>query len=82
MFQLLPPPPLPSLFQLGKLFEELGPGLEEIMAHEHLGVVTALLGACRKHGTHQQEMLQLLMEVRAAPVPPPPRNLLPTLGPA
>ncbi|KAJ6653094.1 hypothetical protein lerEdw1_010180 [Lerista edwardsae] len=47
---------------LGKLFEELGPGLEEIMAHEHLGVVTALLGACRKRGTHQQEVLQLLME--------------------
>ncbi|XP_066484733.1 nucleolar protein 9 [Tiliqua scincoides] len=47
---------------LEKLFKELGPGLEEIMAHEHLGVVTALLGACRKHGTHQQEVLQLLME--------------------
>ncbi|XP_015275516.1 PREDICTED: nucleolar protein 9, partial [Gekko japonicus] len=47
---------------LGKLFEELSPGLEEILALEHLGVVTALLGACRKQGAHQQEVLQGLME--------------------
>ncbi|XP_053118829.1 nucleolar protein 9 isoform X2 [Hemicordylus capensis] len=47
---------------LGKLFEELSPGLEEILALEHSGVITALLGACRKHGAHQQEALQLLME--------------------
>ncbi|XP_077169788.1 nucleolar protein 9 [Paroedura picta] len=47
---------------LGKLFEELSPGLEEILALEHLGVVTALLGACRKHGAHQQEVLQALLE--------------------
>lgn len=40
------------------------------MAHEHLGVITALLGACRKHGTHQQEVLQLLMEVGSAPLLP------------
>ncbi|KAL8177162.1 UNVERIFIED_CONTAM: hypothetical protein K2H54_042722 [Gekko kuhli] len=47
---------------LGRLFEELSPGLEEILALEHLGVVTALLGACRKQGAHQQEALQGLME--------------------
>ncbi|XP_060112304.1 nucleolar protein 9-like [Heteronotia binoei] len=47
---------------LGKLFEELSPGLEEILALEHLGVVTALLGACRKHGANQQEVLQILMK--------------------
>ncbi|XP_033025358.1 nucleolar protein 9 isoform X3 [Lacerta agilis] len=47
---------------LGKLLEELGPGVEEILACEHLGLITALLGACRKHGSHQQEVLQLLME--------------------
>ncbi|XP_042328037.1 nucleolar protein 9 [Sceloporus undulatus] len=47
---------------LGQLFEELSPGVEEIMAHEHLGVITALLGACRKQGTHQPEVLQILME--------------------
>nr|XP_056719573.1 nucleolar protein 9 [Euleptes europaea] len=47
---------------LGRLFEELSPGLEEMLALEHLGVVTALLGACRKHGAHQQEALQVLLE--------------------
>ncbi|CAI5791424.1 nucleolar protein 9 [Podarcis lilfordi] len=47
---------------LGKILEELGPGVEEILACEHLGLITALLGACRKHGSHQQEVLQLLME--------------------
>ncbi|XP_054848623.1 nucleolar protein 9 isoform X2 [Eublepharis macularius] len=60
---------------LGKLFEELSPGLEEILAHEHLGVVTALLGACRKHGAHQQEVLQTLMEAFHC-WEPPPRQLL------
>ncbi|XP_007444396.1 nucleolar protein 9, partial [Python bivittatus] len=47
---------------LGQLFQELGPGVEEIMAQEHLGIVTALLGACRKHGAHQPEVLQILLE--------------------
>ncbi|KAJ7313168.1 hypothetical protein JRQ81_004442 [Phrynocephalus forsythii] len=47
---------------LAKLFQELSPGIEEIMAHEHLGVITALLGACRKHGAHQQEVLRILLE--------------------
>ncbi|XP_061444969.1 nucleolar protein 9 isoform X2 [Rhineura floridana] len=56
---------------LGKLFEELSPGVEEIMACEHLGVVAALLGACRKHGSHQQEVLQILMEAFHCWEPPP-----------
>ncbi|XP_013909236.1 PREDICTED: nucleolar protein 9, partial [Thamnophis sirtalis] len=47
---------------LGRLFQELGPGLEQILALEHLGIVTALLGACRKRGAHQPEVLQLLLE--------------------
>ncbi|XP_063157699.1 nucleolar protein 9 isoform X2 [Candoia aspera] len=47
---------------LGQLFQELGPGLEEIMAQEHLGIVTALLGACRKQGTHQPEVLRTILE--------------------
>ncbi|XP_053218767.1 nucleolar protein 9 isoform X4 [Podarcis raffonei] len=47
---------------LGKILGELGPGVEEILACEHLGLITALLGACRKYGSHQQEVLQLLME--------------------
>uniref|UniRef100_A0A8C5RPZ1 NOP9 nucleolar protein n=1 Tax=Laticauda laticaudata TaxID=8630 RepID=A0A8C5RPZ1_LATLA len=47
---------------LGQLFQELGPGLEEILALEHLGIITALLGACRIRGAHQQEVLQLLLE--------------------
>ncbi|XP_058039274.1 nucleolar protein 9 [Ahaetulla prasina] len=47
---------------LGQLFQELGPGLEEILALEHLGIITALLGACRKRGVHQPEVLQLLLE--------------------
>uniref|UniRef100_A0A8D2LK43 NOP9 nucleolar protein n=1 Tax=Varanus komodoensis TaxID=61221 RepID=A0A8D2LK43_VARKO len=56
---------------LGQLFEELAPGVEEIMAHEHLGVVTALLGACRRHGAHQQEVLQTLLEAFHCWEPPP-----------
>ncbi|XP_062993391.1 LOW QUALITY PROTEIN: nucleolar protein 9 [Elgaria multicarinata webbii] len=56
---------------LGQLFEELSPGVEEIMAHEHLGVVTALLGACRKRGAHQQEVVQILLEAFHCWEPPP-----------
>ncbi|XP_070584169.1 nucleolar protein 9 isoform X2 [Erythrolamprus reginae] len=47
---------------LGQLLQELGPGLEEILALEHFGIVTALLGACRKCSAHQPEMLRLLLE--------------------
>uniref|UniRef100_A0A8C0IMQ5 NOP9 nucleolar protein n=1 Tax=Chelonoidis abingdonii TaxID=106734 RepID=A0A8C0IMQ5_CHEAB len=47
---------------LGKVLAELGPGLEEVLAQGHAGVATALLGACRRCGTGQQEVLQLLME--------------------
>nr|XP_020666133.1 nucleolar protein 9 [Pogona vitticeps] len=47
---------------LANLLEELSPGVEAIMAHEHLGVITALLGACRKHGAHQQEVVRILLE--------------------
>ncbi|XP_038225647.1 nucleolar protein 9 isoform X1 [Dermochelys coriacea] len=47
---------------LGKVLAELGPGLEEVLAQGHTGVATALLGACRRCGAGQQEVLQLLME--------------------
>ncbi|XP_048374172.1 nucleolar protein 9 [Sphaerodactylus townsendi] len=55
---------------LGRLFEELSPGLEEILALEHLGVITALLGACRRHGAHQQEVLEILLEAFHCCEPP------------
>ncbi|XP_074838315.1 nucleolar protein 9 [Carettochelys insculpta] len=48
---------------LGKVLAELGPGLEEVLAQGHVGVATALVGACRQCQAHQQEVLQLLMEV-------------------
>ncbi|XP_072833205.2 nucleolar protein 9 [Pogona vitticeps] len=47
---------------LANLLEELSPGVEAIMAHEHLGVITALLGACRKHEAHQHEVVRILLE--------------------
>lgn len=47
---------------LGKVLAELGPGLEEVLAQGHAGVATALLGACRRCGAGQREVLQLLME--------------------
>lgn len=45
------------------MFEELSPALEAVLAQGHPGVVVALVGACRRVGTHQVQVLQLLLEV-------------------
>lgn len=50
-------------FQLSSVFEELSPALEAVLAQGHPGVVVALVGACRRVGTHQVQVLQLLLEV-------------------
>ncbi|XP_005377074.1 PREDICTED: nucleolar protein 9 isoform X1 [Chinchilla lanigera] len=47
---------------LSPVFEELSPALEAILAQGHTGVVTALVGACRRVGAHQAQVLQLLLE--------------------
>ncbi|XP_066133698.1 nucleolar protein 9 [Saccopteryx bilineata] len=47
---------------LSPVFEELGPALEAVLAQGHSGVVIALVGACRRVGTHQAQVLQLLLE--------------------
>ncbi|EHB03388.1 hypothetical protein GW7_11950 [Heterocephalus glaber] len=47
---------------LSPVFEELSPALEAILAQGHTGVVVALVGACRKVGAHQAQVLQLLLE--------------------
>ncbi|KAM5235074.1 nucleolar protein 9 [Ctenodactylus gundi] len=50
----------PALLSL--VFEELSPALEAVLAQGHMGVVIALVGACRRVGAHQAEVLQLLLE--------------------
>lgn len=45
------------------MFEELSPALEAVLAQGHPGVVIALVGACRRVGAHQAQVLQLLLEV-------------------
>ena len=45
------------------MFEELSPALEAVLAQGRPGVVIALVGACRRVGTHQAQVLQLLLEV-------------------
>nr|XP_020018504.1 nucleolar protein 9 [Castor canadensis] len=47
---------------LSSVFEELSPVLEAVLAQGHPGVVIALVGACRRVGTHQAQVLQLLLE--------------------
>ena len=49
--------------QLSPVFEELSPALEAVLAQGHPGVVIALVGACRRVGTHQAQVLQMLLEV-------------------
>uniref|UniRef100_A0A7N4NG06 NOP9 nucleolar protein n=1 Tax=Sarcophilus harrisii TaxID=9305 RepID=A0A7N4NG06_SARHA len=51
---------------LSQVFEELSPALEAILAQGHTGVIIALVGACRRVGTHQAQILQLLLEVEVA----------------
>uniref|UniRef100_A0A8C8ZXY3 NOP9 nucleolar protein n=1 Tax=Prolemur simus TaxID=1328070 RepID=A0A8C8ZXY3_PROSS len=47
---------------LSPVFEELSPALEAVLAQGHTGVVVALVGACRRVGAHQAQVLQLLLE--------------------
>lgn len=47
---------------LSPVFEELSPALEAVLAQGHPGVVIALVGACRRVGTHQAQVLQVLLE--------------------
>lgn len=49
--------------QLSLMFEELSPALEAVLARGHPGVVVALVEACRRVGTQQAQVLQLLFEV-------------------
>ncbi|XP_025298283.1 nucleolar protein 9 isoform X3 [Canis lupus baileyi] len=51
---------------LSPVFEELSPALEAVLAQGHSGVVIALVGACRRVGAHQAQVLQLLLEVEMA----------------
>ncbi|XP_007536300.1 nucleolar protein 9 [Erinaceus europaeus] len=50
----------PELLSL--VFEELSPALEAVLAQGHPGVVIALVGACRRVGAHQTQVLQVLLE--------------------
>ncbi|XP_042542273.1 nucleolar protein 9 [Dipodomys spectabilis] len=47
---------------LSCVFEELSPALEAVLAQGHPGVVVALVGACRRVGAHQAQVLQRLLE--------------------
>ncbi|KAM4853904.1 nucleolar protein 9 [Thomomys bottae] len=47
---------------LSRVFEELSPALEAVLAQGHPGVVVALVGACRRVGAHQAQVLQRLLE--------------------
>ncbi|NXJ58573.1 NOP9 protein, partial [Spizaetus tyrannus] len=52
---------------VGEVLSELGPALAEPLARGHPGVLTALLGACRRHPGLQQEALRCLFQVGHAP---------------
>ncbi|XP_069072127.1 nucleolar protein 9 [Pleurodeles waltl] len=53
---------VPTKKLFASIFDELSPGVEDVMAKGHLGVVTALVSACRKHDCRQAEMVARLME--------------------
>ncbi|XP_072479681.1 nucleolar protein 9 [Notamacropus eugenii] len=55
---------------LSPVFEELSPALEAALARGHPGVVVALVGACRRVGTHQAQVLRLLLEAFHCAEPP------------
>ncbi|NXG12763.1 NOP9 protein, partial [Sakesphorus luctuosus] len=59
---------------VGEVLSELGPALGEVLAQGHPAVVTALLGAARRHRDHQGPALRCLLQVGHAPwaeTPPP-----------
>ncbi|KAM6202885.1 nucleolar protein 9 [Rhynchocyon petersi] len=47
---------------LSPVFEELSPALEAVLAQGHPGVVVALVGACRRVGAFQAQVLQVLLK--------------------
>lgn len=58
----------PELLSL--VFEELSPALEAVLARGHPGVVVALVEACRRVGSQQAQVLQLLFEAFHCAEPP------------
>ncbi|NWR64455.1 NOP9 protein, partial [Bucorvus abyssinicus] len=52
---------------VGEVLSELGPALAEPLARGHPGVLTALMGACRRHPPLQQQALRCLFQVGHAP---------------
>uniref|UniRef100_UPI00398E3D70 nucleolar protein 9-like n=1 Tax=Pristiophorus japonicus TaxID=55135 RepID=UPI00398E3D70 len=52
----------PSQKLFSKMFDELCPGLEAILAQGHMGIITELAAACVKHKEKQQEMLMRLYQ--------------------
>ncbi|NWH82730.1 NOP9 protein, partial [Piaya cayana] len=50
------------------VLSELGPALSEPLARGHPGVLTALMGACRRFPALQQEALRSLLQVEFTPV--------------
>ncbi|NXJ87127.1 NOP9 protein, partial [Trogon melanurus] len=62
---------------VGEVLSELGPALSEPLARGHPGVLTAMMGACRRSPAHQGEGLKYLLQVSHAPSLAKPRPLLP-----
>ncbi|XP_067881777.1 nucleolar protein 9-like isoform X2 [Heterodontus francisci] len=52
----------PSQKLFSKLFDELCPALEDILAQGHMGIITELVAACVKHKEKQQAMLMRLYQ--------------------
>ncbi|NXR35857.1 NOP9 protein, partial [Zosterops hypoxanthus] len=52
---------------VSEVLSEVGPALGEVLAQGHPGVVTALLGAARRHPKLQGEALRWLFQVGHAP---------------
>ncbi|XP_029436674.1 nucleolar protein 9 isoform X2 [Rhinatrema bivittatum] len=54
---------LPSKKLFAVVFDELSPGVEDVLAKGHMGVMTELIAACRRHRCRQEEGLSRLLEV-------------------
>ncbi|XP_070574928.1 nucleolar protein 9-like [Ptychodera flava] len=48
--------------QFETIFDECVVGIEDILAHNHIGVIVRLAEACIKHSTRQAELLKSLMQ--------------------
>ncbi|XP_077115398.1 nucleolar protein 9 [Ranitomeya variabilis] len=51
------------------LFEELSPGIEDVLAKGHMGIITTLAEGCKRLESHQAELVTLLMEAFHCAVP-------------